>query len=87
MRLALTAALLAAAFGLAPARAQDEGGCAGAIDRWQDFATRENQGGHMDTSVFEKIQAEIGRAGALCQAGEDAQARRQIAESRHRHGY
>lgn len=87
MRLALTTALLAAALGTAPARAQQDGDCAAAVDSWQDFAARENQGGHMDTSVFEKIQAEIGRASALCQAGQDAQARRAVEESRRRHGY
>lgn len=91
MRLAIAAALLVPSLGWSPARAQlsapGDGGCASAIERWQAFAEQENQGGHMDTTVFDKIQAEIARANDLCQAGQDEQARRAVDASRHRHGY
>ena len=61
--------------------------CASVIDRWQGFAARENQGGHMDPSVFEKIQSEIDRASELCRSGHEAQAVKAIDQSRRRHGY
>lgn len=100
-RSALPAFALALGFlaaGAAPAPAQDDdppaadpvpngNGCAGLIARWQDFSGRENQGGHMDTSVYDQIQNEIDRASHLCEAGQDAQARRAVAESKRRHGY
>lgn len=89
--LTLTAALLVALSSAAPARAQasaaEEDGCAGAIERWQAFAAQENQGGHMDTPVFEAIQADIGRADASCQAGHEAEALRLVTASKRRHGY
>ena len=65
----------------------DGNGCAGAIARWQGMAGRENDGGHMDLSVFDQIQNEIDRASHVCQAGQDAQARRLVVESMRRHGY
>ncbi len=90
-RLALAAALLVPLLGLVPARAQTsaegDSACASAVEGWQDFATQENQGGHMDPPVFEKIQAEIGHASDLCQAGRGAEARKAIEQSKRRHGY
>ena len=91
MRLAIATALLVPCLGPWPARAQapgpEDSGCAGVVERWQTFAAQENQGGHMDPPVFEKIQAEIDRASDLCRSGQDAQARKAIAESMRRHGY
>lgn len=82
---------------VAPALAQDApdedppvpngNGCAAVVARWQDFSGRENKGGHMDDSVYNQIQNEIDRASHLCEAGQDAQARRAVAESKRRHGY
>jgi hypothetical protein len=88
MRL-LAAACLVSLLGVVPAQAQaeDDNSCAGVIERWQAFATQESQGGHMDTPVFEKIQAEISRASDQCQAGQDASARKTIEQSKRRHGY
>jgi hypothetical protein len=83
----------------APASAQDDpdeaapsplptgNGCAAVVARWQDFSGQEEKGGHMDDSVYKQIQAEIDRASQLCEAGQDAQARRAVAESKRRHGY
>ena len=90
-RLAIAAALIASLAATVPAEAQatspTDDGCASTIDQWQDFAARENRGGHMDPSVFEKIQGEIGRATELCQSGHEAQAVKAIDQSRRRHGY
>lgn len=91
-------ALLALGLLAAPALAQtapdedapplpDGNDCAAVIARWQDFSGRETKGGHMDESVYNQIQNEIDRADHLCQAGQDAQARRAVAESKRRHGY
>ena len=90
-RLTLAAVLVAFLAATVPAAAQatspTDDGCASVIDQWQDFAARENRGGHMDPSVFETIQSEIGRATELCQSGHEAQAVKVIDQSRRRHGY
>ena len=83
----LFALLAATLHAEAQATSPPDDSCASVIDRWQDFADRENQGGHMDPSVFEKIQSEIGRATELCQSGHEAQAAKAIEQSRRRHGY
>ena len=93
MAMAFRILILAALLPLeaAAAQAQQSGqmpeSCSGAIARWQETAGRESEGGHMDLSVYDLIQNEIARAATLCEAGQDAQARRLVAESRHRHGY
>jgi hypothetical protein len=73
--------------GEAPATVPDGNGCAGTIARWQGMAGRENTGGHMDQAVYDQIQNEIDRASHLCEAGQDAQARKLVAQSMRRHGY
>ena len=71
----------------APSPVPNGNDCAGVIARWQDFSGRESQGGHMDLAVYNQIQNDIDRASGLCQAGQDAQARRAVAESKRKHGY
>lgn len=87
----IAAVLLPCALLTASARAQmlspAGDGCEDVIGRWQEFAAKESQGGHMDASVYEKIQAEIGQATGMCRSGQDAQAVRMIEASKHRHGY
>lgn len=83
----LFASLAATLHAEAQATSPPDDSCASVIDRWQDFADRENRGGHMDPPVFEKIQNEIGRATELCQSGHEAQAVKAIDQSRRRHGY
>lgn len=89
--LAIPAVLLASLATTIPVRAQTaspgDDGCMGAIEHWQSFAAEENQGGHMDLSVYNRIQNEIDRATALCQSGQDAQALKAIEGSKRRHGY
>ncbi len=91
LRLAFVAAFIVPALGLIPARAQTsvvgDSACASAVEGWQEFATQENQGGHMDPPVFQTIQAEINHASDLCQSGHDAEARKTIEQSKRRHGY
>lgn len=65
----------------------DGNGCAGEIARWQAAQGNDHAGGNMSLDVYNQIQNEIDRASALCEAGQDAQAHRLVAESRRRHGY
>lgn len=71
----------------APSPVPDGNGCAAVIARWQEFSGRESQGGHMDESVYNQIQNDIDRASHLCEAGQDAQARKLVVESKRKHGY
>ena len=65
----------------------DGNGCAGAIARWQAEQGNDYASGNVSLQVYNQIQNEIARAGAACEAGQDAQARRMVADSRRRHGY
>jgi hypothetical protein len=85
--LALSALLGFAAGPAGPALAQGAGSCADAVAGWGETAARENSGGFMGDSVYKRVQDEIARADGLCRAGQDAQARRAVAESKRRHGY
>ena len=62
-------------------------GCAGDIDRWQAVQGNDYAGGNVSPTVYRQIQGEIDRAAAACAAGQEAQARRMVAESKRRHGY
>ena len=65
----------------------DGRGCAGEIARWQALQGNDYAGGNVSLRVYNQIQNEIDRASTLCEAGQDAQARKLVAESRRRHGY
>jgi hypothetical protein len=61
--------------------------CTGEIDRYATLVYSDNQTGMVDTSVFDQIKVEIGKAVDVCRAGQDAQARALVADSKHKHGY
>ncbi len=65
----------------------DGNGCAGDISRWQAVQANDYAGGNVSLKVYNQIQEEIARAATLCEAGQDAQARRLVGESKRRHGY
>ncbi len=65
----------------------DGRGCAGEIARWQAVQGNDYAGGNVSLKVYNQIQNEIDRASTLCEAGQDAQARKLVVESRRRHGY
>ncbi len=65
----------------------DGNGCSGEIARWQAVQANDYAGGNVSLQVYNQIQNEIARAATLCEAGQDAQARRVVADSRKRHGY
>ena len=73
--------------GGAPSPLPSGNGCAAVVASWQEFSGEESRGGHMDESVYNQIQNEIDRASHLCEAGQDAQARRAVTESKRKHGY
>ncbi len=65
----------------------DGNGCSGEIARWQAVQANDYAGGNVSLKVYNQIQNEIDRAATLCEAGQDAQARKVVSDSRRRHGY
>lgn len=65
----------------------DGNGCSGVIARWQAVQASDYAGGNVNLKVYNQIQNEIDRAVALCAAGQDAEARMIVEESKRRHGY
>jgi hypothetical protein len=61
--------------------------CTAEIDRYAKLVYGDNTTGMVSPSVFDQIKIEIAKAADTCRAGQDAQARAQIAASRHKHGY
>lgn len=68
-------------------RMPDGAGCSGEVARWRAVQGNDYAGGNVSLKVYGQIQAEIDRAAAACEAGQDAQARRMVADSKRRHGY
>ena len=59
---------------------------AGEVARWRAVQANDYAGGNVGLAVYHQIEGEIERASAACAAGQDARARRRVAESRRRHG-
>jgi len=62
-------------------------GCAGVIARYRAVSDSDGASGNLARSVYNLVKKEIAAADAECAAGQDAQARAAIIESRRRHGY
>ena len=62
-------------------------GCAGDVARWKAVQDNDYASGNIGLKVYHQIAAEIARAQASCQAGNDAQARAMVRDSKRRHGY
>jgi len=62
-------------------------GCTGAIARYRAIQDNDLSMGHVNQSVYNQIQSEIGEAERVCAAGEDAKAQSLIRASKARHGY
>ncbi len=70
------------------AQALPEGaGCSGAISRYRSVMENDLSMGHVDQSVYNKIQSEISEAASACAAGQDAKAISLVRASKARHGY
>lgn len=62
-------------------------GCSGDIARFRAIQDNDLKTGHVNKTVYDRIQGEIAQAESACAAGRDAEARNLIAASRKRHGY
>jgi len=62
-------------------------GCTGEIGRYRAVMQNDLTTGHVNQSVYAKVDAEISRAEAACAAGRDAEATRMIVATKSRYGY
>jgi hypothetical protein len=65
----------------------DGAGCSGSIARYRAIMDNDLAMGHVDASVYNQIQHEIGEAESACSAGQDARAIALVHASKARHGY
>lgn len=62
-------------------------GCQGEIARYRAVMSNDLAMGHVNQSVYNRVDQEIGQAEAACSAGRDAEAQRMIRATKARHGY
>jgi len=62
-------------------------GCSGAIARYRSIQDNDLSMGHVNRSVYDQIQKEIGEAESACANGDDAKAQALVRASKARHGY
>lgn len=65
----------------------DGKGCKGEIARYRAIMDNDLAMGHVNKSVYDKVDREIGQAEAHCGAGRDAEATRMVEATKARHGY
>ena len=68
-------------------RMPDGSGCRGEIARYRAVISNDLAMGHVNQSVYSRVDREIGRAEAACAAGRDAEAQRMVRATKARHGY
>ena len=62
-------------------------GCKGEIDRYRAVMSNDLSMGHVNQSVYTRVDREITQAEAACAAGRDAEAIRMVNATKARHGY
>jgi hypothetical protein len=62
-------------------------GCSGSIARYRAIMDNDLAMGHVNQSVYNQIQTEIGEAESACSTGQDARAIALVHASKARHGY
>jgi hypothetical protein len=62
-------------------------GCAGEVARFQAVIDQDVQIGHVNQSVYNRINGDLSRAAATCSAGRDAEALGQVRATKARYGY
>jgi hypothetical protein len=62
-------------------------GCKGEIDRYRAVMSNDLSMGHVNQSVYTRVDREIAQAEAACAAGRDAEAIRMVNTTKARHGY
>ena len=65
----------------------DGSGCKGEIARYRAVMSNDLAMGHVNQSVYNRVDREIAQAEAACAAGRDADAVRMINATKSRHGY
>ncbi len=80
--------------GTAPAGAAPAGvqalagsGCGGEIAGYRAVMSNDLATGHVNQSVYNRVDRELGQAEAACSAGRDAEAVRMVRATKARHGY
>jgi hypothetical protein len=68
-------------------RLPEGAGCSGDVARFRAVIVNDLETGHVAKSVHDRIMPEIDRAGAVCAAGRDGEARALIAATKSRFGY
>ena len=68
-------------------RMTDGAGCKGEIARYRAIMDNDLAMGHVNKSVYDKVDREIGQAETACGAGRDAEATRMVEATKARHGY
>lgn len=68
-------------------RMPEGSGCQGEIARYRAVMSNDLAMGHVNRSVYNGVEREIGQAEAACAAGRDAEAQRMIRATKARHGY
>lgn len=62
-------------------------GCKGEINRYRAIMSNDLAMGHVNQSVYQRVERDIGQAETACTAGRDAEAIRMIQATKARHGY
>jgi len=62
-------------------------GCRGEIDRYRAVMSNDLSMGHVNQSVYNRVDRELAQADAACVAGRDAEAVRMVNATKARHGY
>ncbi|WP_210484857.1 hypothetical protein [Microvirga antarctica] len=62
-------------------------GCQGEVARYRAIMANDLAMGHVNQSVYSRVDKEIDRADAACSAGRDAEAIRMIEATKGRYGY
>jgi hypothetical protein len=68
-------------------RGPDATGCKGEIDRYRAVMSNDLATGHVNQSVYNRVDREVSQAEAACAAGRDAEAIRMVNATKARHGY
>jgi hypothetical protein len=62
-------------------------GCRGEITRYRAVMSNDLAMGHVNQSVYNRVDRDIAQAEAACAAGRDAEATRMVNATKARHGY
>ncbi|EIM28062.1 hypothetical protein [Microvirga lotononidis] len=68
-------------------RMPEGSGCKGEIDRYRAVMSNDLAMGHVNQSVYNQVERELGPAESACAGGRDAEAVRIVHATKSRHGY